>query len=388
MKLLRKYIREILSENKLRVFDFDDTLAVTDSMIILTKGSGEQIRQTPGEWAVYKPEPGDKFDYSEFGGELMNPREIKDYMNWLTKLIKAGEKIKTAIKERASKEDIAKSDWTSCCKGPILKKDLEENLWVCPECNRHHKVKPHQRFELLFGKGNYETFKTPIPKDDPLNWTDSKPYKERLKSARKKTGLDCSMVVASGSINNIKITAIASDFDFMGASIGAAEGEAFLYAAQHAIENKQPLLVVTQGGGMKMQESLISLSQMTRTTLAINEVKAAGLPYIVLLSDPTAGGITASYAMLGSIILAEPGALVAFAGARVIQGTVKQELPEGFQRSEYVQKTGFVDLIVNRKDTASTIGTLLSILLKKNSAISSEENETSEDTQQLSKVAS
>ncbi len=196
------------------------------------------------------------------------------------------------------------------------------------------------------------------------------------------------MVVASGSINNIKITAIASDFDFMGASIGAAEGEAFLYAAQHAIENKQPLLVVTQGGGMKMQESLISLSQMTRTTLAINEVKAAGLPYIVLLSDPTAGGITASYAMLGSIILAEPGALVAFAGARVIQGTVKQELPEGFQRSEYVQKTGFVDLIVNRKDTASTIGTLLSILLKKNSAISSEENETSEDTQQLSKVAS
>ena len=123
------------------------------------------------------------------------------------------------------------------------------------------------------------------------------------------------MVVASGSINNIKITAIASDFDFMGASIGAAEGEAFLYAAQHAIENKQPLLVVTQGGGMKMQESLISLSQMTRTTLAINEVKAAGLPYIVLLSDPTAGGITASYAMLGSIILAEPGALVAFAGA-------------------------------------------------------------------------
>ena len=110
-------------------------------------------------------------------------------MNWITKIIKAGEKIKTAIRERATKEDIAKSDWTSCCKGPILKKDLEENLWVCPECNRHHKVKPHQRFELLFGKGNYETFKTPIPKDDPLKWTDSKPYKERLKSARKKTGL-------------------------------------------------------------------------------------------------------------------------------------------------------------------------------------------------------
>ena len=309
-------------------------------------------------------------------------------MNWITKIIKAGEKIKTAFHERATKEDIAKSDWTSCCRGPILKKDLEQNLWVCPDCNKHHRIKPSQRFDILFGKNNYEVFKTPIPKDDPLNWTDSKPYKSRLKDARKKTGLECSMVVAEGSINQIKITAIASDFDFMGASIGAAEGEAFLFAAQHAIENKQPLLVVSSGGGMKMQESLISLSQMTRTTLAINEVKAAGLPYIVVLTDPTAGGITASYAMLGDIHIAEPDALVAFAGARVIQGTVKEELPEGFQKSSYVQKTGFIDLIVERKDLASKIGTLLSILLKQNSVISSEQNETSEDTQQLSRAAS
>ena len=309
-------------------------------------------------------------------------------MNWITKIIKAGEKIKTALHERASKEDIAKSDWTSCCRGPILKKDLEANLWVCPDCNKHHRIKPSQRFDILFGKNNYEVFKTPIPKDDPLNWTDSKPYKERLKAARKKTGLECSMVVAEGSINQIKMTAIASDFDFMGASIGAAEGEAFLFAAQHAIENKQPLLMVSSGGGMKMQESLISLSQMTRTTLAINEVKAEGLPYIVVLTDPTAGGITASYAMLGDIHIAEPDALVAFAGARVIQGTVKEELPEGFQKSSYVQKTGFIDLIVERKDLASKIETLLSILLKQNSVISSEQNETSEDTQQLSRAAS
>ncbi|MDA9605605.1 acetyl-CoA carboxylase carboxyl transferase subunit beta [Candidatus Pelagibacter sp.] len=308
-------------------------------------------------------------------------------MNWITKIIKAGEKIKTAFHERASKEDIAKSDWTSCCRGPILKKDLEQNLWVCPDCNKHHRIKPSQRFDILFGKNNYEIFKTPIPKDDPLNWTDSKPYKSRLKDARKKTGLECSMVVAEGSINQIKITAIASDFDFMGASIGAAEGEAFLFAAQHAIENKQPLLVVSSGGGMKMQESLISLSQMTRTTLAINEVKAAGLPYIVLLTDPTAGGITASYAMLGDIHLAEPEALVAFAGARVIQGTVKEELPEGFQRSKKVLESGFIDKIIERKDLASEIGTLLSILLKQNSAISSEQDETSENTQSLSKTA-
>jgi acetyl-CoA carboxylase carboxyl transferase subunit beta len=309
-------------------------------------------------------------------------------VNWITKIIKAGEKIKTAFHERASKEDIAKSDWTSCCRGPILKKDLEQNLWVCPDCNKHHRIKPSQRFDILFGKNNYEVFKTPIPKDDPLNWTDSKSYKDRLKSARKKTGLDCSMVVASGYISNVKLTAIASDFDFMGASIGAAEGEAFLYATQHAIENKQPLLVISSGGGMKMQESLISLSQMTRSTLAINELKSAGLPYLVLLTDPTAGGITASYAMLGDIHIAEPGALIAFAGARVIQGTVKEELPEGFQKSEYVEKTGFVDLIVERKDLAEKIGTLLSILLKKNSAISTQENETTENSQSLSKVAS
>ncbi len=309
-------------------------------------------------------------------------------MNWITKIIKAGEKIKSVIHKRATKEDIANSDWTSCCKGPILKKNLEENLWVCPDCNKHHRIKPKQRFDILFGKNNYEIFKTPIPKDDPLNWTDSKSYKDRLKAARKKTGLDCSMVVASGFINNIKLTTIASDFDFMGASIGAAEGEAFLYATQHAIENKQPLLVISSGGGMKMQESLISLSQMTRSTLAINELKSMGLPYLVLLTDPTAGGITASYAMLGDIHLAEPGALIAFAGARVIQGTVKEELPEGFQKSEYVEKTGFVDLIVERKDLAEKIGTLLSILLKRNSAISTEENETTENTQSLSKVAS
>ncbi len=309
-------------------------------------------------------------------------------MNWITKIIKAGEKIKTAIHQRASKEDVAKSDWTSCCKGPILKKDLEANLFVCPDCNRHHRIQPKQRFNILFGKNNYEILKTPLPKDDPLGFVDSKPYKERLKIARKKTGLDCSMIVAIGSINNIKITTVASDFDFMGASIGAAEGEAFLFAAQNAIENKQPLLVIATGGGMKMQEGMVSLNQMARTTLAVNEVKAAGLPYIVLMADPVAGGITASYAMLGDIHIAEPGALIAFAGARVISQTINQELPEGFQKSEYVKKTGFVDLIVERKDLAKKIGTLLSILLKQNSVISSVQNETSEDTSQLSKVAS
>ena len=309
-------------------------------------------------------------------------------VNWINKIIKAGEKIKKIIKNRPSKEEIANSDWTSCCKGPILKKELEDNLWVCPLCNKHHRINPKQRFDILFGKNNYEILKTPIPLDDPLQFTDSKPYKDRLRAARKKTGLDCSMMVVRSTIDNINITAIASDFDFLGASIEAAEGEAFLFASQHAIENRNPLLVITSGGGMRMQASMISLSQMPRTTLAINEVKKNNLPYLVLLTDPTAGGITASYAMLGDIHLAEPGAMVAFAGARVIQGTVKEELPEGFQKSEYVEKTGFVDLIVDRKDLRKKISTILSILLKKNSGINSELNETSENSSTLTKAAS
>ena len=308
-------------------------------------------------------------------------------MNWIKKTLRFGEKIKTIIKARATKTEIANSDWTSCCKGPILKKDLEENLWVCPSCNKHHRISPRQRFDIIFGKNNYEVLKTPIPQDDPLNFSDSKSYKDRLKAARKKTGMDCAMMVVNTNILNLKITAIATDFDFIGGSVGAAEGEAILYAAQHAIENQQPLVLFSCGGGMRMMESMISLSQMTRTTLAINELKKNNLPYIVLLNDPTAGGITASYAMLGSLHLAEPGSLIAFAGARVIQGTVREELPSGFQRSEYVQQSGFVDLIVERKDLREKIGTLLSILLKKNSVIKTVENETTESNTALTKAS-
>ena len=308
-------------------------------------------------------------------------------MNWIKKTLRFGEKIRTIIKARATKAEIANSDWTSCCKGPILKKDLEENLFCCPSCNKHHRISPRQRFDIIFGKNNYEVLKTPIVSDDPLGWSDSKPYKDRLKAARKKTGMDCAMMVVNTNILNLKITAIASDFDFIGGSVGASEGEAILYAAQHAIENLQPLVLFSCGGGMRMMESLISLSQMTRTTLAINELKKNNLPYIVVLTDPTAGGITASYAMLGDLHMAEPGSLIAFAGARVIQGTVREELPSGFQRSEYVQKSGFVDLIVERKDLREKIGSLLSILLKKNSVIKTVENETTESNTALTKAS-
>ena len=304
-------------------------------------------------------------------------------VNWLNKLWKAGERIKAVIKKRATKEELAQSNYVSCCVGLVSKDDLANNFHCCPHCSKHFKITPAQRFKYLFDSGLYETFKTPIPQDDPLRFEAVKTYKDQLKSARKKTGLDCSMVVASGEINKIKCTAVASDFSFLGASIEAAEGEAILYAAMHAIENKQPLIVAAMGGGMRMQASMVSLSQMPRTTLAINEVKAAGLPYIVIMTNPVAGGITASYAMLGDVHISEPGATVAFAGRRVIQGTVREELPSNFQSSEAVLNAGFIDKICERKDLNKEIGTLLSILLKKNNVVISEDNETSENPQTL-----
>ena len=310
-------------------------------------------------------------------------------MNWITKkLFHLSQKIRTVIKKRPTSEEIENSDWTSCCKGPILKKELEENLWVCPSCNKHHRITCRNRFDIVFGKNNYEILKTPIPKIDPLNWKDAKSYKDRLKDAKKKTGLDCGIMIVKTKIDNINITAAASDFNYIGGSIGQAEGEAILTGIQHAIDNQQPFVIFTSGGGMRMFESLIALSQMTRTTIAINELKKNNLPYLVCITDPTAGGITASFAMLGDIAFAEPGALVAFAGKRVIQATVKEELPVDFQKSEYVEKCGFVDLIVQRKDLNKKIYSILSILLKKNSAINSTTNETSEDSRTLTKAAS
>ena len=310
-------------------------------------------------------------------------------MNWIKKVLHIGEKIKRVIKKRATKEEIASSDWTSCCKGPILKKDLEDNLWVCDSCGKHHRISCRQRFDIFFGKDNYEVLKTPIPQDDPLNWKDSKKYIDRLKDARKKTNQDCAVMIARGEINEINVTAGAINFDFIGGSIGSAEGEAIIYGVQHAMDNNNPFIFFPCGGGQRMHESPIALAQMTRTTLAVNELKKNNLPYLICFTDPTAGGITASFAMLGDIALAEPNSLIAFAGRRVIQATVKEDLPENFQRSEYVQECGFIDLIVQRKDLKEKIGSLLSILLKKNSAISSEiSDEITENTEPLRKEAS
>ena len=270
-----------------------------------------------------------------------------------------------------------------------MKKDLEENLWVCKVCFKHHRISCKQRFDIFFGKNNYSIIDTPIPEEDPLNWIDTKPYKDRLKEAQKKTGQKCAVMIATGKIKNIDVTVGSVNFDFIGGSIGSAEGEAIIYGIQHAIDNKNSFIMMASGGGQRMFQSPIALANMTRTTLAINELKKKNLPYIVCFVDPCAGGITASFAMLGDIHFAEPGALIAFAGKRVVQSTIKSELPENFQTAEFLLKHGFIDNIVSRKDLSSEIGKLLSILLKKNSNINLESlDENSEGSKSLTKAAS
>ena len=244
-----------------------------------------------------------------------------------------------------------------------------------PHCNKHHRISPNQRFDIVFGKNNYEILKTPIPQDDPLQWVDTKSYKERLGVARKKTKQDCAVIIAKTVLNGTEITVGATNFDFIGGSNGAAETEAIIYGVQHAIDNKTPFIFWPCGGGQRMFESPIALAGMTKTTLAINELKQNNLPYLVCFTDPTAGGITASFAMLGDIQFSEPGALIAFAGRRVVQATVKEELPPDFQTAEFLLKHGFVDKIIERKNMANEISLILSILLKKNSEINSENNE-------------
>ena len=310
-------------------------------------------------------------------------------MNWLTKAINFGEKVKKILKKRPSKQDIANSDWTSCCKGPVLKKDLEENLWICNDCGKHHRITCRQRFDIFFGKNSYEIIDTPQPVDDPLNWVDTKSYKDRLKAARKKTNQNCAVMIARGKINGLDVTAGAINFEFIGGSCGQSESEAIIYGVQHAIDNQTPYVFFPCGGGQRMFESAIALAGMTKTTLAINEFKKNNLPYIVCFTDPTAGGITASFAMLGDIHFAEKGCLIAFAGKRVIQATVKEELSPDFQTAEFVEKHGFVDRVIDRKDLRKEIVNLLEILLKRNSEVHSElSNETTRDVEPATKAAS
>ncbi len=283
-------------------------------------------------------------------------------MNWITKFIKP--KIKSLFEKRSSKSE--ENLWTTCgCKNLIYKEDLQSNLKCCPKCGVHHKLSCKERFETFFDNKEYELIETPLPKDDPLQFQDNKKYSDRLKTARKITKQNDAVSIAKGKVKNIDVIVGAQDFRFIGGSFGAASGEAFIAGVQHSIENNIPFIFFSCSGGQRMMESSIALMQMSRTVLAVNELKKKNIPYIVVLTDPTTGGVTASWAMLGDILIAEPKATIGFAGRRVIQDTVRETLPEEFQTAEYVKDHGGIDLVVERKYLNSTIGTLLNVLLKK-----------------------
>ncbi len=281
-------------------------------------------------------------------------------MNWLTRL---APKIQAVFRKR----DDSGSLWVKCdaCTQMIFQQDLVAALNVCPNCNHHMKLPPKQRFDSLFDGAVYERLATPSVTSDPLKFRDQKRYPERLKEARQKTGRDEAMALASGNIDGLKTIVAVQDFEFMGGSMGMAVGEVLLLAAQTAVDNHAPLVVFAASGGARMQEGMLSLMQMPRTTIAVQMMREARLPYIVVLTDPTTGGVTASYAMLGDVHIAEPNALIGFTGQRVIAQTIREKLPEGFQRAEHVMAQGMIDLVTHRKELRSTLSRILLMLMNK-----------------------
>jgi acetyl-CoA carboxylase carboxyl transferase subunit beta len=244
----------------------------------------------------------------------------------------------------------------------IYRSDLEAALWVTPN-GRHMRIGPKARMKFTFDDGQWESLPTPEVVEDPLHFSDGKPYKDRLKAARAATGERDVMAIGYGKVQGVDCIVLVQDFAFMGGSLGMAAGEGFIAAAKAAVARKVPMVIFTAAGGARMQEGALSLMQMARTTLAIQELKKAQLPYIVVLTDPTTGGVTASYAMLGDIHLAEPGALICFAGPRVIETTIREKLPEGFQRSEFLVEKGMVDRVVPRAELPEVLGALMSMLM-------------------------
>jgi acetyl-CoA carboxylase carboxyl transferase subunit beta len=245
----------------------------------------------------------------------------------------------------------------------VFVKEWEENYNVCPRCDFHDRIGPAKRFEQLFDAAQYEILLAPEVREDPLRFRDSKRYTDRLKAARAANGERDALVNARGRLDRHKVIIGVQDFAFMGGSMGIAVGAAFVAGVRAAIAGRSPYILLTAAGGARMQEGILSLMQMPRTTVALAELKEAGLPYIVVLTDPTTGGVTASYAMLGDVQLAEPGALIGFAGQRVIEQTIREKLPEGFQRAEYLLEHGMIDMVVSRGDLREKLALLVSYLL-------------------------
>ncbi len=262
-----------------------------------------------------------------------------------------------------AKRDTPDNLWVKCpsCQEMIFAKEYEENLNVCPRCNHHGRINADRRLGMILDPG-FELLPQPTVKEDPLKFRDTAKYTDRLKKARANNAHSDAFSVGSSAIDGRPAVVGVQDFTFMGGSMGMAVGTAFCQGAERALSRKCPYIVVTAAGGARMQEGILSLMQMPKATVMTRRLKAAGLPYIVVLTDPTTGGVTASYAMLGDVHIAEPGALIGFAGQRVIQDTIREQLPDGFQRAEYLHKHGMVDMVVERKDLKGMLATLIDYL--------------------------
>jgi len=284
-------------------------------------------------------------------------------MNWLTNYIKP--KLESLIKKR----DVPKNLWIKCpCEKQtmIYYKDFEKSLGVCNECGTHMRLSSDTRLKFLLDNGKYEKIKVAPPsKLDPLSFKDKKKYKDRLKQAKRKTNVDDAVVLAEGKIEGINVLLVVFDFNFMGGSMGISVGNSIVKASGISVKKNMPLIIIPSSGGARMQEGILSLMQMPRTIAAIQKVKENKIPYIVVLSDPTTGGVCASFAMLGDILIAEKGATIGFAGRRVIEQTIKETIPDNFQTADYLLEHGMIDMVVHRKDLKNKIYKILKFIVKK-----------------------
>jgi acetyl-CoA carboxylase carboxyl transferase subunit beta len=281
-------------------------------------------------------------------------------MNWLKNIVRP--KLKQLV---GGQKEIPDNLWYKCpsCEEMIFHRDLEKNFRVCSHCGHHLRLGSSERLKMLFDNGEFQSIDLPEASADPLKFRDRRKYTDRLKEAQVKTGLKDALTVAHGRMGGLNVVIAALDFSFMGGSMGVGVGEGLVTAARLAVVQNAPLIVVPSSGGARMQEGILSLMQMARTTIAVEEVKDAGLPYIVVLTDPTTGGVSASFAMLGDVALAETGAVIGFAGARVIEQTIREKLPEGFQRAEYLLDHGMIDMVVRRQDLRDTLVRVIDLLI-------------------------
>ncbi len=280
-------------------------------------------------------------------------------MNWITNYVRP------TINSIFSRREVPENLWSKCesCGTMLFHRELKDNLNVCTSCGHHMAISPRARFTALFDGGVFAELKVPEPLPDPLQFRDQKKYPDRMKAARAATGEREAMLVATGDIGRTPVIAVAQDFSFMAGSMGMYVGNAIIAAAEEAVKLKRPMILFSAAGGARMQEGILSLMQMPRSTVAIQMLKEAGLPYIVVLTHPTTGGVTASYAMLGDVQIAEPGALICFAGPRVIEQTIREKLPEGFQRAEYLLDHGMLDRVTARGKMRDELITITRLLL-------------------------